>query len=159
MVYYASLSGVAVPILMQRRILPLPAKFPIQPTSTPFFEITYFWEFMTITWFCGSMIAAFDCLTYSMFFEIGVQFDLLKETIEIIGDPVRRTFLRNHLKLSYADDSAMNIAALEHCFLQHEVLMKFIDEVQKIYNVLILSNFGYSFLAIGVTMYKFISVE
>ncbi|RZC32280.1 7tm 6 domain containing protein [Asbolus verrucosus] len=124
--------------------LPFSAWYPYDIKISPYYEITYVYQVISIT-FSASTAVCTDTLIAALFVYIGAQFDILCADIR-------------HLYDIAEDESTDFSKKFINCIKHHRAILKFAENSSKFANWIILGQFFISALSIGMTMFRLTTV-
>ncbi|RZC38949.1 7tm 6 domain containing protein, partial [Asbolus verrucosus] len=142
-VFFATISPFFTDSVTNRN-LPFLAWYPYNIKISPYYEITYIYQIISITCSASTAVCT-DTLIAALFLYIGAQFDILCDNIRHLYD------IREDLS---TDFNKKFITCVKH----HRAILKFAENSNKFANWIILGQFFISALSIGMTMFRLTTV-
>nr|XP_015833042.1 PREDICTED: odorant receptor Or1 isoform X4 [Tribolium castaneum] len=130
-----------------RKPLPLPAWYPYNTDITPFYEITYVCQVISM-WFLATANMNMDSLIAALMIYVGAQCDILSDNLKKM-----KTFSK--IKEEQAKFNQTLIDRIEH----HKKILQFAYDCNASYNFIILAQFFTSSLAIALSMFQLTLVD
>ncbi|RZB39526.1 7tm 6 domain containing protein, partial [Asbolus verrucosus] len=129
---------------VRNRNLPFVAWYPYNIKISPYYEITYIYQIISLTCSASTAVCT-DTLIAALFLCIGAQFDILCDNIRHLYD------IREDLS---TDFNKKFISCVKH----HRAILRFAENSNKFANWIILGQFLISALSIGMTMFRLTTV-
>ncbi|KAJ3663591.1 hypothetical protein Zmor_007838 [Zophobas morio] len=120
------------------RRLPFLAWYPYNAQMSPYYEITYVYQIISISYLTlvhvnvDTLVSAFNVYT-------GCQFDLLKDSLIKIGDDSKTCRVDNNVT---------------RCIEHHKEILNFVDNCNQFFNWILFLQFFISGVSIGITMFQ-----
>ncbi|GLV44090.1 Odorant receptor 43a [Carabus blaptoides fortunei] len=131
--------------------LPIKAWFPYSLESSPVFELTYLHQ-VTASFLFASLNCAFDTFFVSLIVHSIAQLDILLSNLSM-----------GHLEYWKDSDAETKVEDkmlyLKQCAIHHEVIVKYVEEIESLFNFSILVQFFMSGLILCINMFQITVAE
>ncbi|RZC32582.1 7tm 6 domain containing protein [Asbolus verrucosus] len=125
--------------------LPFLAWYPFNEKKSPFYEITYIYQIVSIS-FIAMTTLSINTLIAALNMYIAAQFDILCDD------------LRNLRNVTDALSADFNVRLI-NCVNHHKEILRFAEDSNKFFNWIVFLQFFISAISIGITMFQLTMVD
>ncbi|XP_043486395.1 odorant receptor 13a-like [Polistes fuscatus] len=139
------------------RVLPFKLWVDLPLKVTPYYEITYTIQSLS-TFHSGICTFCFDNFICTFNIHVAAQLKILAHRLEMIGERYIKTMTNEK---SLAIDKAADYALIElrDCVLQHRALISYIEEMERVFTIILFGQLTLSSLVICFGGFQFLAAE
>ncbi|KAI4484184.1 hypothetical protein M0804_007640 [Polistes exclamans] len=139
------------------RVLPFKLWVDLPLKITPYYEITYTIQSLS-TFHSGICTFCFDNFICTFNIHVAAQFKILAHRLEMIGERYINTMTNEKsLPIDKAADYAL--IELRDCVLQHRALISYIEEMERVFTIILFGQLTLSSLVICFGGFQFLAAE